>query len=146
MKNNNLSNRSAMCILVRVEDFLVNYKDSTVWDKFVNIFMSKESRATLNDEVLSLLWMIFRNTDMTVDLVIDKKNYSKIIEEVHLAELPYGRLIQIDKPVQISTKLNIGEYAYYIDNNPERMSLVGNKRAISLEQINIYLKGGYRFE
>ena len=134
-----------MCLLVRVEDFLVTYKKSTLWDKIANTVVGKDARAELNDDVVAALKLIFRHTDLTVDLVMDKVNYSEVIENL-ISDLPYGTLLKIDRPVQISTKLNTGEYMYYIDNDPVKINMIGNKRVLSLQLLNECIRGGYKFE
>jgi hypothetical protein len=145
MKNNNLSNRSAPSILIRVENFLIEYKDKSVWDKVANFVVGKENRAKLNVDVLIAIYGIFRNTDMSVDLVIEEKNCNDEIEEM-FKPLPYGRLIKVSKPVQIAVKLNVGEYLYYVDNDLERISIIGHKRCITLDTLILQLRGGFKFE
>jgi glutamate synthase domain-containing protein 1 len=145
MKNNNLSNRSAPSILIRVEDFLVEYKEKSVWDKVANFVVGKEKRAKINVSVLIAMHSIFRNTDMSVDLVIEEKNCNAEVLEL-LYSLPYGRLVKVSKPVQIAVKLNVGEYLYYVDNDLERISIIGHKRCITLDTLILQLRGGFKFE
>jgi len=143
MKNNNLSNRGAPCILIKVEDFLVEYKNKNAWDKVANLLVGKENRATLNEDVVSAMFFIFRKTDMTVDLTCDEG--SSLILKSLLEDLPFGRLLEIKKPVQIAVKLNKGEYLYYVDCDQERMSVISHRRCITLTELMNELRGGYTF-
>jgi len=140
MRNGDLSNRSAPVIAFRVEDFLVRFKTNRLIDKVLNFIVGKERRAELDPDVVSALNFIFKHTDMTVELIVDKNNNTDELVKV-IEHLPYGRLTPIRKPVEIAILLNVGDISYYVDNDEERISLVGHRHCITLEELNTLIRG-----
>jgi hypothetical protein len=140
MKNNEISNKQAPTFAFRVEDFLVEYKDKSIKDKVLNAIVGKEKRASINMEVFDAMSYIFRHTDMSVDLVCERKKFTSDIENL-LQHIPYNRVILINKPVEIAVMLNIGDITYYVDDNTVRMSIIGHKDCITLDQLNILIRG-----
>ena len=134
MKNNDLSNRGAFEIAFRVEDFLLKYKDGSTFDKIANLVVGKVKRAEFDPKVLSAINKIFKGTDMTICLIVDTENDTRQMRAV-LDNLP-GRVVPIDKLVQVAIMLHLGDIAYYVDEDVERVSQVGHKNCISLESLN----------
>lgn len=142
MKGNDISNRCAPTIAFRVEDFVVKYRDDTFSDKVFNLFLGKNRRAYIDPNVRSAIDYIFRHTDMTAELIIERDSCfynSKILDL--LQELPCSRIITILKPVEIAVLLNIGDITYYVDDNEERRNIIGNKYCISLFDLNVLIRG-----
>jgi len=142
MKNNDLSNRSAMTIGVRVEDFLIKTETDGIKNKFLNFIYGKDKRLLFDQRVLNFVNYIFRHTDMTVDLVIDRRNLKRpyLMEKLDL--LPFNRILPIIKPVEIAILLNCGDLSYYVDSNEERMSIVSHKYCTTLEEIEPLIRRG----
>ncbi len=139
MKRNDISNRCAPTVGIRVEDFLVVYKNNTIFDKFANFVAGKENRAEFDQNVLWAVNYIFRHTDMTVDLIVDDNNFNEYLLRM-LQTIPYGRIIPVEKPVRIAIMLNSNDIMYYVDSDPVRMSLIGHKQCITLEQLKYIIR------
>jgi hypothetical protein len=135
MLNGNLSNTAGITIAFRCEDCLIHYRESNFKDKVLNSILGKAKRAEVDPSVLKAMEYIYRQTEYTVDIVVENKNYSTELESI-LSDLPFNRVILIDKDVQVSHRLMTGDITYYVDTKESRRSLVNNKYALSLEELN----------
>ncbi|MBO8161068.1 MAG: hypothetical protein H0Z24_05480 [Thermosipho sp. (in: Bacteria)] len=134
MKGNDLSNRVAPTIAFRVDDFLIKkIKNKSIKDKLRNFVLG--TNYGFDEEVLKAIDYIFRHTDMTVDLIISKDFYSEKVVSM-LKDVPYSRLNVIVSELEIKIGLNLNDYIYYVDNDKSRLSKVGHKYAIDLQQLN----------
>lgn len=149
MIHGDISNRKAPSMLYRVEDFLINYRETTTIDKVLNKLIGKHKRAELSEEVLNSIDAVFRLTDFTVGLVCMQTEWSKLpkdLRDVILLGTPVADLHLISDPLDIHSLLNSGQYAFYVDDNLENHSLVGHNRCITLKQLNSIAKKGYKYE
>lgn len=140
MRGNNISNRTAPTIAIKVEDFLLKFKEDTLKDKVCNKIWGKEIRAEFDSKVLKLVSFIFRHTDMTVDLIIDKSNARNMELIGRLDDLPFNRIIPIIKPVEIAILLNAGDLSYYVDDDENRRSNIGHKYCVNLSELNSFIR------
>ena len=140
VKNGDLANTAGVTIAFRCEDFLIEYKDTSFTDKVLNKIWGKTKRAEVNQTVRAIMEHFYRNTEYNVDLIVESSNYDTELK-VLLDELPFNRVISIDKLSQISSRLLTGDISYYIDNDAERRSLVNSKYAIPLSDLTKYIKG-----
>ena len=139
MKNGDLSNQSGITIGFRCVDFLIKYKESTFTDKILNTVIGKVRRAEVDDSVKNYMEYLYRNTEYTVDLIVENKDYTEDLKRM-LDDMPFNRIVLIDKPSQISQRLLLGDLTYYIDDNDYRRSLVNSQYAITFQQLNEYVK------
>ena len=139
MKSGDLSNQAGFTIGFRCVDFLVKYKESTFTDKVLNVFIGKIKRAEVDETVRSFMEHLYRNTEYNVDLIIEKKDYTEELKRL-VDEMPFNRVVLIDKPSQISTRLLTGDLSIYVDDDDYRRSLVNSSYAISFSQLNDYIK------
>lgn len=139
MKKGDLSNKAGFTIGFRCVDFLVVYKDSTFTDKVLNAVVGKLKRAEVDESVRSVMEHLYRNTEYNVDLIIEQKDYTADLKRI-VDEMPFNRVVLIDKLSQVSQRLLVGDLALYVDNDDYRRSLVNNKYAITLAQLNEYIK------
>lgn len=121
MKNGELSNTVGYSFGFRCEDFLIHFKTTSILDKAYNALFDKTKRAEVNEEVCSIMEYLYRNTEYTVDVIVERKNYTSHMKEL-LDELPFNRVVLIDNLSQVTTRLMIGDLTYYIDNDPARRS------------------------
>lgn len=135
MKNGNLSNQVGITIGFRCEDFLIVYRESSFTDKVLNKLFGKEKRAEVDERVRTVMERLYRQSDYSVDLVIHRKNYTQELKNI-LDDLPFCRIVLIDKDVQISHRLFTGDLTFYIDDDPDRRSLINSKYAISLDELS----------
>lgn len=120
---------------VRLDDFLVKYKEDSLKDKVLNFFKGgSEYRAEIDNRVLSFLEYIFRETEYTVDLVIPEHRYTEALKEL-LDPLPFNRVVLTKNPADITYRLNIGDLTYYVDDNEVRRKEVSSKFAYSLNEM-----------
>lgn len=139
MKRGDLSNQAGFTIGFRCVDFLVKYKESTFTDKVLNAIMGKTKRAEIDDSVRSFMEHLYRNTEYNVDLIIEKKDYTEDLKRL-VDDMPFNRVVLVDKLSQISTRLLVGDLTLYVDDDDYRRSLVNSQYAISFSQLNDYIK------
>lgn len=139
MKHGELSNTVGYSFGFRCEDFLIHFKDTTLLDKAFNALFDKAKRAEVNEEVLSFMEYLYRNTEYTVDLIVDRENYTPELKKL-LDEMPFNRVVLVDKPSQITTRLMIGDLTYYVDDSAERRSLVNSPHTRTLREITQEIK------
>ena len=82
---------------------------------------------------------LYRNTEYNVDLIIENKDYTEELKQL-VDNLPFNRVVLIDKLSQVSTRLLTGDLSIYVDDNDYRRSLVNSQYAISFSQLNDYIK------
>lgn len=134
MKHGELSNTVGYSFGFRCEDFLIHFKETTLLDKAFNALFDKAKRAEVNEEVLSFMEYLYRNTEYTVDLIVDRENYTPELKKL-LDEMPFNRVVLVDKPSQITTRLMIGDLTYYVDDSVERRSLVNSPHTRTLHEL-----------
>ena len=139
MKSGDLSNQAGFTIGFRCVDFLVKYKESTFTDKILNAVLGKTKRAEIDEAVRSCMEYLYRNTEYNVDLIIEKKDYTEELKRV-VDDMPFNRVVLVDKLSQISTRLLVGDLSLYIDDDDYRRSLVNSQYAISFSQLNDYIR------
>ena len=139
MRGGDLSNQSGFTIGFRCVDFLVKYKDSTFADKVMNVIIGKTKRAEVDETIRSYMEHLYRNTEYNVDLIIERKDYTEDLKQV-VDEMPFNRVVLIDKLSQISTRLLVGDLSLYVDDDDYRRSLVNSQYAISFSQLNDYIR------
>ena len=139
MKSGDLSNQAGFTIGFRCVDFLVKYKESTFTDKILNAVLGKTKRAEIDESVRSYMEYLYRNTDYNVDLIIEKKDYTEELKRL-VDDMPFNRVVLVDKLSQISTRLLVGDLSLYIDDDDYRRSLVNSQYAISFSQLNDYIR------
>lgn len=129
MLNNNLSNKVPPCFAFRVEDFVMIKKSDNKIVSSMLKFANKDY--VLNQQVMTVLYHIFKHTDYSVELIVSQDFYNRF-HEVILQEIPFNRVIYSNKPVEIAIKLNTNEIDYYVDSDLERKSQIGHQRCIDL--------------
>lgn len=141
MKSGDLSNQAGFTIGFRCVDFLVKYKESTFTDKILNAVLGKTKRAEIDETVRSYMEYLYRNTEYNVDLIIEKKDYTEELKRL-VDDMPFNRVVLVDKLSQISTRLLVGDLSLYVDDDDYRRSLVNSQYAISFSQLNDYIRRG----
>ena len=139
MKSGDLSNQAGFTIGFRCVDFLVKYKESTFTDRILNAVLGKTKRAEIDESVRSYMEYLYRNTDDNVDLIIEKKDYAEELKRL-VDDMPFNRVVLVDKLSQISTRLLVGDLSLYVDDDDYRRSLVNSQYAISFSQLNDYIR------
>lgn len=139
MRNGDLSNQSGVTIGFMCVDFLVKYKESTFTDKVLNAFLGKTKRAEVNETVKNYMEYLYRHTEYNVDLIVENKDYTEELKSL-VDEMPFNRVVLIDKLSQVSQRLLVGDLTLYVDDDDYRRSLVNSPYAVSFEQLNDYIK------
>ena len=139
MKSGDLSNQAGFTIGFRCVDFLVKYKESTFTDKVLNVILGKTNRAEVDENIRSYMEHLYRNTEYNVDLVIENKDYTDDLKQL-IDDMPFNRVVLVDKLSQVSTRLLVGDLTLYVDDDDYRRSLVNSKYAVSFSQLNNYIK------
>ena len=139
MKSGDLSNQAGFTIGFRCVDFLVKYKESTFTDKILNAVLGKTKRAEIDESVRSYMEYLYRNTDYNVDLIIEKKDYTEELKRL-VDDMPFNRVVLVDKLSQSATRLLVGDLSLYVDDDDYRRSLVNSQYAISFSQLNDYIR------
>lgn len=145
MLNGDISNMSGITVAFRCEDFLIKYKESSFLDKLLNVVSGKAKRADIDEHVLSVMEYLYRNTEYTVDLIVEEVSYTNDLIGV-LDSIPFNRVVLIKKLSQVSTRLRTGDLSFYVDDNSYRRSLVNSPFAVSLDEFsNVVRWGGVRW-
>lgn len=139
MLKGDISNQSGVTIGFRCIDFLIKYKDTSFKDKLFNSIIGKVKRAEVEESVRSYMEHLYRNTEYNVDLIIERKDYTEDLKHL-LDDLPFNRVVVIDKVSQITHRLLIGDLTLYVDDDEYRRSLINSQYAISFRQLNDYIK------
>ena len=138
MKHGDLSNVVGYTFGFRVDDFLVQTREDSTIDKVANLIKGKYRRAQLNEDVARMLEYIYRRTEFTADLVADETLYPKMRHLIE--ELPFNRVILINKPSHITSRLLVGDITYYVDDDKDRLSLINSSYAVTLAEAHTILR------
>lgn len=140
MLHNDISNHRSFVIGFRCENSLLHYKDDSIIDKVMNGVKGKTKRAEVDQKVYSLMSYIYWNTEYTVMLVIDEKNYTKEAQEF-LATFPFNQVATVLKNVsEVTMMLNTGELTYYVSDDILDRQQVSSKYAVDTDTFNTILK------
>lgn len=142
MMHGDISNHRSFSFGFRCEGSLLKYKDGGIKDTILNFFSGKTHRSEVNETILSLMNYLYWNTEYTVMLVIDDKNFTDEAKEF-LDNFPYNQVINIQSPSQITRMLLTGEMTYYIDDNDRSRYEVQHRYAITSSELNAILKRDY---
>lgn len=133
MMNNDLSNCGGNTIAFRVEDFLVT-RNLRLLNRI------KRDTYIFNENVLKAMNYTYRNTEFSVELVMEKSYFSKKLEN-KLDTLPFNRITLIKSPVEITNRLLNGEFSYYVDNDVLRCNSINSRYAITLDTCFSIIRG-----
>lgn len=143
MKHGDISNQVGFTIGFRCVDFFVKFRDNKLSDKVLNFVVGKTKRAVVDDSVAGFIEYIYRNTEMTVDLILEEEDNTPSLREF-LEDYPFNRIVVVQRPSQITQRLLIGDLSYYVDDDDYRRSLVNNSHAITLKQLEQMIRRGGR--
>ena len=140
MLHGDISNHRSFVIGFRCENSLLHYKDDTLMDKVKNSIKGKTKRAEVDQKVYSLMSYLYWNTEYTVMLVIDEKNYTDEAKE-YLSDFPFNQVATVIKNVsEITMMLNVGELTYFVSDDILDRQAVNNRYAIDTDTFNNILK------
>ena len=140
MLHGNISNQRSYVIGFRCENSLLRYKDDSIGDKIANAFKGKTARAEVNEKVKSLMSYLYWNTEYTVVLIIDEKNYTEEAKKF-LEDFPFNQVGTVIKNIsEVTMMLNTGELTYYISDDILDRQQVNSRYAKSVDEFNTILK------
>lgn len=139
MKRGNLANQVSYTIGFRCVDFLIKYRTSSVKDRFLNALLGKTKRAEVDSKVRSVMEYLYRQTEYNVDLVIENADYTQDLKLL-IDDLPFNRVVLVDKPSQISQRLLTGDLSFYVDDDDYRRSIINSRYAFTLSELSRHLK------
>lgn len=140
MQHNDISNQRSFVIGVRCENNLLHYKDDSVVDKVANVFKGRTARAEIDPKVMSLMSYVYWNTEYTVVLIIDEKNYTDEAKKF-LEDFPFNQVGTVLKSIsEVTMMLNTGQLHYYISDDILDRQSVNSKYAVSVDEFNTILK------
>ena len=140
MLHGNISNHRSFVIGVRCENNLLHYKEDGSANKLLNIIKGRTSRAEVDQKVLSLMSYLYWNTEYTVVLIIDEKNYTEEAKKF-LADFPFNQIGTVLKSIsEVTMMLNTGELSYYVSDDIIDRNNVNSKYAVSVDEFNTILK------
>ena len=138
MKHGDLANTAGYVIAFRCEDSLVKYKTEGVKNKILNALVGKVTRAGIDPLYKSTMEYLYRQTEYVVDLVVLRESYTEEMKHI-LEDLPFSRIVVVDKESQISQRLLMGDITLYVDEDDYRRSLINSQYAIPLNKLNDYI-------
>lgn len=140
MKHGDISNQRSFVIGFRCENSLLHYKDDSLTDKVMNSVKGRTKRAEVDQKVYSLMNYLYWNTEYTVMLVIDEKNYTKEAQDF-LSEFPFNQVATVIKNVsEVTMMLNTGELTYYVSDDILDRQRVNSRFAVDTDTFNTILK------
>ena len=142
MLNNDLSNRQAPSLLFRLDDFIVTTKVHTMKDKLKNLIKGDLEKHKLEPKVVKVMYDIFRHTDFTTGIVVLESEWKKYSLDIkgQVIDLPIRDIYVVHNHFDIYTKLQEGEYLFYIDDNVENHVLVGHHACITIQELTEHLR------
>ena len=126
-------------IAFRCEDSVIKYKTEGVKNKILNALVGKLSRAEIDPLYKSTMEFLYRQTEYVVDLVVLRENYTEEMKHL-LEDLPFSRIVVVDKDSQISQRLLMGDITLYVDEDAYRRSLINSQYAIPLDKLNDHIR------
>mgnify|MGYP003289183117 CR=1 FL=1 len=140
MQHGDISNQRSFVIGFRCEDSLLKYRDDSLGDKVMNVIKGKTNRAEVDPKVYSLMNYLYWNTEYTVMLVIDEKNYTKEAQE-YLSDFPFNQVVTVLKNIsEVTMMLNTGELTYFVSQDILDRQRANSKYAVSVDEFNTILK------
>lgn len=140
MLHGDISNQRSFVIGIRCENNLLHYKDDSVMDKVANAIKGRTARAEVDQKVYSLMSYIYWNTEYTVVLVIDEKNYTDEAKKF-LEDFPFNQVGTVLKNIsEVTMMLNTGQLTYYVSDDILDRNSVNSKYAVSVDEFNTILK------
>ena len=142
MLNNDLSNRQAPSLLFRLDDFIVTPKVHTMKDKLKNLIKGDLENHKLEPKVVKVVYDIFRYTDFTTGVVVLESEWKKYSQDINrqVIDLPIKDIYVVHTHFDIYTKLQEGEYLFYIDDNTDNHTLVGHHACITLQELTEHMR------
>ena len=109
-------------------------------DKVMNGVKGKTKRAEVDQKVYSLMSYLYWNTEYTVMLIIDEKNYTEEAKE-YLADFPFNQVATVIKNVsEVTMMLNTGELTYFVSDDILDRNSVNSRYAVDTDSFNTILK------
>lgn len=140
MLHGDISNQRSFVIGFRCENSLLHYKDDGVANKIANVIKGKTSRAEVDPKVYSLMNYIYWNTEYTVVLIIDEKNYTEEAKKF-LSDFPFNQVGTVIKSIsEVTMMLNTGELTYYVSDDILDRQSVNSRYAVNVDTFNAILK------
>ena len=139
MKHGDLANYAGTTIGFRCVDFVVKFREEGLKDDVLNFLIGKYSRAYINESVVSVMMYFYRKTEYNVDLVIERKDYTDKLKKL-IEDLPFNRIVLVEKNYHVATRLAINDWSYYVDDNDERLAEIGSSYAMKLSDLSKHLK------
>lgn len=140
MLHGDISNQRSFVIGFRCENSLLHYKEGSLLDTLANLLKGKSKRAIVNEKVYSLMNYIYWNTEYTVVLIIDEKNYTQEAQD-YLADFPFNQVGKVLKSIsEVTMMLNTGELTYYVTEDILDKQRVNSKFAMDVDTFNTLLK------
>lgn len=147
MLRGQISNRQAPSILVRVDNFLVVPKNTTLKDRLANRILGENTVVELDNHIVNLIRTSFRSTDYRIGLVVLEEAWNKYSKKIQqeIINLPIGDIHIISSVKGIPPMLYSGEYVYHIDNE-KTLSVIGHPSCVTSKEFYHLIIGGYTFE
>jgi hypothetical protein len=141
MRHGDLSNVLPVVIGFRCEDSLLVPKETNKVRELVSNIFPSTREYVLNDKYTSVMDRVYRRTEYCVDIIIQKENYTDKIKSL-LDDLPFNRIVTIEKDTQISSRIQVGDISYYVDENPSRREVVSSKYSFDISSIAEMVRKG----
>ena len=118
MLHGDISNKGAVLIAFRLDNFLLQYKQEGILNTIANKMWDINKRATINPKVVQALNFVYKYTDYSPILIMDSQYYTKGLEEYLVSNyIPYSRLLKVNSRNQIMSMLITKEIEYYVDDH-----------------------------
>lgn len=144
MLHGDISNHRSFVIGFRCEGSFIKYKRDSPLDLLSNAIFGKTHNASVNQDILSLMNYIYFDTEYTVMLVIDSKNYTNEAKRF-LGDFPFNQVANIINSIsEVTMMLNTGAMDYYVSDDEKDLSLVNSRYAMTSQAFNTLLRRGLK--
>lgn len=139
MQHGDISNQRSFVIGFRVENSLLHYKEDSIADFFLNSIKGKTKRAEVDEKIYSILNYIYWNTEYTIVLVIDDKNYTEEAKK-YLSDFPFNQVANIKSVSEVSMMLLTGELSVFVSDDTIDRQSVNSQYAVDSDTFNTMLR------
>ena len=130
MKNGNISNKSLPLVLVRIEDTLLHEQKTKIKDKIQNLIKGSLNNSLVDRDRLCYVLRMSKETEFSVVLGLDTSK--KFDPQIY--GLGGFHIMTLDNINHIRYLIESGIVDYYLDENKERISLLSNNRAMTIDE------------
>ena len=139
VQHGDISNQRSYVIGFRCENSLLHYKENNLADYFLNAIKGKTKGAEVDENIYSILNYIYWNTEYTIVLVINDKNYTDEAKKF-FSDFPFNQVANIKSISEVSMMLLTGELSVFVSDDTIDRQSVNSQYAVDSDTFNTMLR------